>query len=244
MSITWVLNVYRKTDEFLIACLVISLLLAGCATVDQSMQVGRLENIEVVKFARLETPPLLKITVGAQAVAAVGVMFGAIGGGLGGAASHQMMVESGKEVQSRCGLPDFGELVAAKLLDRLPAAFPEWPSLAPEPSPVDGDFKSDTDYVLLVCINSLKLQNGEGLLAIVTAQMRDPADTIFWQKRFSYKSTDFNLPAAVKDLEAEDGELLRAEFDFAADQAVSAFINHLKGAPQLTPEDATPTQSS
>ena len=211
---------------FLIAALVVS---TGCATSDKRLVMGDLSTVETMTIARFNTPPLLKETIGAQAVGVTGVMFGAIGGGIGGALYYKMMESSGKAVQEQCNLPDFCELIVEEFREKLPQKVEDWPEIDVAINPVDKNFKNGSEYVLLIGVGMLKIRNGRGLIAITTAQLRDSQDQILWKKRFDYESKKFDRPSGLKELEANHGTLLKEEYKFAAEKAVQVFIEHLNG---------------
>lgn len=210
------------------------LCLSGCASPDKRLSKSDLDVVKSVKLARLSPPPLLKETVGAQAVAITGIMFGAIGGGLGGAIYYKMIESAGKEVQEKCALPDFSELVMNKLAERIPREVERWPVMVPEKDPVTPEYANGSDHTLLVRVHLLKIRNGQGLVAGVTTLLHDPQSNVLWQKRFSYISSNYDRIGELEMLEADNGKLLREEYEYAAEKAVSTFIEDLRGDVPIT----------
>lgn len=205
--------------------------LYGCATPDKPLAVREMPKASVIKVVRYDSPQLLKKTAGSKAIALTGVMFGALGGGLGGAISAGLEASAGNELAQRCNLPDFGKLVTDRFVEKVQEDLPEWPELSVEDKPTKEEPKSDSGYLLVVRVTLVMVESGSGLTTSTTAQMFDPANQVVWQKRFSYKSRDFGRCTALDDLEAENGELLHREFQFAAERTVSSFIHHLNVPP-------------
>ncbi len=217
-----------KSLKFIPLLIALLFFFIGCAGSDKQLMKNELQTIDTLTFAKLESPPLLNESVGATAVALTGVMFGAIGGGIGGTMHYKMLEDNGKQVQQQCGLPDFNELVM-NIFKEKTQEVDGWPKMNIKDNPVDKEFVEHSENILLLGTNMLKLKNGDGLIVVTTAQIRGLQDQILWQKRFSYKSKEFERPNKLEELEADNGSLLKEEYKFAAEKAVQTFIDHLNG---------------
>jgi hypothetical protein len=170
--------------------LIVLLLISGCAPSAKPLDVTKLQSIDTVTIAQSECPPLLKKTIGSQTAAATGVLFGAIGGGFGGALSYSIMESNGKEVQEACGLPNFANLLIEKFSTRMPNEVENWPNTVVESSPVDPNNLPVDSTILFVKVNSIILDNGKGLTVSTTAQLTDRDKNVLWQKHYNYISSE------------------------------------------------------
>ncbi|MFZ2448274.1 MAG: hypothetical protein WAW37_18095 [Syntrophobacteraceae bacterium] len=217
----------------------------GCATPDKPLTIKNMQSVPAIQVARNESPCLLKKTAGSQAVAFTGVMFGAIGGGLGAAISHGIEQASGKSLTAACALPDFGKLVLDGFADRMQNDFPDWPKPSSMEDPIPEGYKpSGSTHFIVLQVCHLQVDDTAGLRTATVGKMINPAGQVVWEKGYVYKSADFSRPHSLKELEAQNGKLLKEEFLFAADKTISDFTAHLKGVPSTaTPPPKEPAPS-
>jgi hypothetical protein len=139
----------KRAKWFVLAGAVVALF-QGCATADKPLTVKNMQTITSIKVVRTGPPGYLKKTIASEAVAYTGMMFGAIGGGLGGGISYAMEVESGKKLAEKCSLPDVNKLLEDRFVERLLADLPDCPKLEVAEVPVDKDYKNSSGYLLMV----------------------------------------------------------------------------------------------
>lgn len=206
--------------------LVLGSFLFGCAT-DKQLSRDALKPIGSMTAAQYKSPPLLMPTIGSKVVGATGVLFGAIGGGLGGAAQYQMMEGNGRDLQERCKLPDYADLTFKQLVQRIPSEVPGWPQMTVKAEPVVNADELKNIYVLLLSTKMLQVEDGEGLSAWTAAQLRDPQGNVLWEKNVKYKTKDLKRQCELDALEADQAKLLHEEYDFAIANTVSTIIKDL-----------------
>lgn len=203
--------------------------LSGCATTDKQLSKDALNPISSITIAQLKSPPILKETTGSTVVGVTGMMFGAIGGGLGGALQHNMMESNGKELQEKCNLPNYGERVFRHLVDRIPKEVTGWPKIVVKNDPISDEAEVSKDYALLVKVKVVKVKDGVGLTAWTTAQLHDPQGSVLWEKNVKYETKKYNRQSDLDKLEADNGKLLLEEYEFAILNTVSTLIKDLNG---------------
>jgi len=205
------------------------LFLSGCAATDKKLVKEDLNPINSMTMAQLKSPPLLKETTGSKVAGMTGVMFGAIGGGLGGGIQYKMMESNGKELQEKCDLPNYGERVFKQLVERIPNEVKGWPKIVVKNEPISDESEVTNDYAILVKVKLVKVEDGAGLSAWTTAQLRNPQGGILWEKNVKYETKKFGRQCGLDILEADKGKLLREEYEFAILNTVSTMINDLNG---------------
>lgn len=210
--------------------LFVLLFVQACAIQEKKLAINDFNAVPKINLVRHETPPFLKETLGAQAVAVTGIMFGAIGGGVGGAIYYKMMESSGKILVDNFKLEDFGELVFAKFSKRLSSEMNNWPTIETFSEPVNGEYKNESGFTLMLSFGQTKVSEGAGLSTITIAKMIDTNGTVIWQKQCNYESKKHERTTKLNKLEAENGKLLHEELSYAAEITVADFINHLKGS--------------
>lgn len=218
----------RKVSVVLLV--VIMLFIQGCANSDKRLALNDLQKIDSLKVVRHESPKLLKATAGSQAIAITGVMFGALGGAFGAALSMAAEAKAGSALAEQCNLPDFGELVFNRFVERMPVEMAGWPKMDVEKPPVADDLVLK-GYSLLIEVGQIRVKNGTGFAAATTARMVDLGSNVLWERKTIYTSEKFDRCTTLEELEADSGRLLREEFEYAAEKTVSDFIAHLKGEP-------------
>lgn len=205
------------------------LCLSGCAATDKQLSRDDLKSINSMTVAQLTSPPLLKETTGSALVGATGIMFGAIGGGIGGGIQYKMMESNGKELQEKCNLPNYGESVFKRLVERIPNEVAGWPKIVVKNGPVSDESEITNDYAIIVKTKMVKVKDGSGLYAWTTAQLRNPEGDILWEKNVKYETRKLKRQCDLDILEADKGKLLREEYEFAIQYTVSALIKDLNG---------------
>ena len=180
-------------------------------------------------IAQLKSPPLLKETTGSTVAGVTGMMFGAIGGGIGGAIQYKMMESNGKELQEKCKLPNYGERVFRQLVERIPIEVMGWPKIVVKNDPISDEAEISKDYALIVKVKVVKVKNGVGLTAWTTAKLRDPQGSLLWEKNVKYETKKFDRQCDLDILEADNGKLLLEEYEFAILNTVSTMIKDING---------------
>lgn len=216
----------RITTKIILLFLVVAFV-AGCAT-DRQLSRSEFQKVTTLNIARFNSPPLLKETTGSKVAGVTGVLFGAIGGGIGGAIQYNMEESNGRELQEKFKLPDYGELVMNSFIKRAPMEVSNWPQMVQENSPVKDD-SNFSGHRLLIKVDIIKVKGGAGFLAETTARLQDSEKNILWQKKFRYESKNFSRTSDLGKLEEENGRLLREEYEFAAEKTTSSLIEDLKG---------------
>jgi hypothetical protein len=209
--------------------LLITAMITGCAASDKQLSRDTLRPITSMTVAHLKSPPLLKETMGSTVAGVTGVMFGAIGGGVGGAIQANMMESNGKELQDRCNLPDYGDRLFKKAVARIPREVQGWPNISVKNEPISGESDIVNEYAIILRIKTIKVKDGLGLSAWTTAQLRDPQGNILWEKNVKYESKKAGRTCDLDVLEADNGKLLNEEYDFAIEETVSTLIKDLNG---------------
>lgn len=210
------------------------LYLSGCAATGKQLSRDDLKPINSMTAAQLKSPPLLKETTGSTVAGVTGMMFGAIGGGIGGAIQYKMMESNGKELQEECKLPIYGELVFKQLIEKIPSEVTGWPKIVVKNYPISDEAEITNDYALLVSVKTIKVKDGTGLTAWTTAKLRDPQGNILWEKSVEYQTKKFSRQCDLDILEAEKGRLLHEEYQFAVENTVLTLIKDLnQGTPKI-----------
>lgn len=208
--------------------------LSGCAVTDKQLSKDSLKPITSMTAAHIKSPPLLKETTGSTVAGVTGMMFGAIGGGLGGAIQYKMMESSGKELQEKCNLPNFGERLFKHAIDRIPREVKDWPRITIKNEPISDESDIDNDYAIILQIKAVKVKDGIGLSTWTSARLRDPEGNTLWEKTVRYETKKAGRNCDLDVLEADNGKLLHQEYDFAIEDSISALINDLNGnLPQI-----------
>lgn len=247
-----VFRMQRITSWLIILAYAFSLLLSqGCAaTIDRPFIQKDPQKLSPLRVIRYKTPELQKATPGDIAPGLIlGTLItaplfiipplgGAALGGVTGAMTEAKRAGAGKQLRESLGLPDFGEVVMKKFVERAGKELPELPAMAVQVGPVEetplyesGAFlELKVDSVVLVVASDEKA----GFGALVTAALNDFHSNVLWQKRVNYAqsldaATRSSRGRPLKEFEADNGKLLKEEMDFAAETLVSNLIAHFKG---------------
>ncbi len=221
------------------------LLFSACSPKYNHALVNRdLSSLGPITVVRYETPGIVKATgteTGFLALATLAVPGGSallfVGDAYGKA--------RGAGTQNQ--IPDFGSLVMDKFLDSVGQAVPDCPELTPLQEPLKEDFSEHSAVIEFdvkrLAYGSVDLTRGgiimehgldkgiitDGFLSKTVVTMKDPQGEVLWQKGYVYLSKDHDRGMTLDELEADDYCLLKEEMDFAAEQTVQDFINHLSG---------------
>jgi hypothetical protein len=226
-----------KKKGFCFIPVLFAVLLCGCASSpDKLLSKKDLESVNQIKIIRYESPGYMKDTtsskVTATAVAAPFMVFGAVGGGIGGglyaSIRTRMMTTAGKEMQTKYDLPDFMELVHKDFSEKLLTNRPERSEVVVESGVVGKDFQDPSACLLKIEAVAI-VGDGDGLQTRTEAQLVDPTNNVLWRKRVSYKSKDLGRTCAMGALEADNARLLREEIAFAVDKTVAELVDHFEG---------------
>jgi hypothetical protein len=235
----------RATDMLMVLFLMASLsYLQGCASGNKQLVKKDISSFEPIKVCRYETPGIRKST-GTETAVLAAIEVGAPGGSallvLGDV--YEKLRGSGTQAK----IPDFGFLVMDKFVEHIKSARPDWPPVTVVLTPLKEDFSEKCTVIEIkvnrVAYGSLDLTRGgivlergldkgvisKGFLSKTTITMKDPQGEVLWEKSFIYLSENFGREMSFDVLEADNFMLLKEEMDFAAEQTVLDFIDHLNG---------------
>lgn len=220
---------YIRSVFFL--CSISFLLLQGCTT-DKTLSKKDVAALQALKVVRQKTPGILRSNTTENiffTTAAIALPGGSIMTLIG----DDFAKSKGEKMQLR--IPDFGDLVMHKFIERLDKETALQSKCIVEDKPVESgliypdasiEFKVERlAYGYLGFIRG----GGNGLLSKTSVTMKDPNSNILWQKTFTYMSKDFSREKELDALEVEDGKLLKEELEFAVEKTVSAFLEDLNG---------------
>lgn len=204
--------------------------LQGCAT-DKSFVSNDIKLSTPIKVVRYETPGILRSTMTETFFLTAAVALP--GGSALFVLSDEYARSKGENMQMK--IPDFGNLVMDKLVERLSRERPDWPKLIVERRPVAEDY-SESCVLIEIKVNRLAYGyldiirgSGNGFLSKTVVAMKDPKGDVLWQKSFTYLSKDYERDKDIDEFEANDGKLLKEEIEFAVEKTVTELIKHLNG---------------
>ncbi len=213
-----------KWSVFIVLVLFLS---AGCAVPIKQSAVANMKSINSLQIVRTKSPGLAKRTLGSQAVATPLLLFGAVGGAIGGGIAMEVESRQGRELAEKCALPDYGKLVFNNFVDSVQKDFPEWPKPVVKEEPVgDESYKCD-GYAIVLSVNEVTLDATTAsavLRSWAVARMNDPDGNVVWEKEVMYKSQSRSLEQFV----ADDGKCLKDELNLSAEKITADLIHHLK----------------
>jgi hypothetical protein len=220
-------GIFKSIVYFSVALLCFS----GCAATDKKLSRDALKPVTSITAAHVKSPPLLKETIGSTVAGVTGMMFGAIGGGLGGALQHNLMESNGKELHEKCNLPNFSERLFKQFMERIGKEVAGWPQIIVKNEPISDESEVTNDYAIILKVKTVKVKDDVGLSAWTTAVLRDPQGNILWEKNVRYETKKAGRECDLDVLEADSGKLLHQEYDFAVADTVSTLIKDLNGDP-------------
>ncbi|MDP2278569.1 MAG: hypothetical protein Q8K51_10145 [Nitrospirota bacterium] len=198
--------------------------LHGCATTPSTPFVKKdISTISPLKVVRYETPEIKVYTLGRVLLGATigAVLFAGVGAGFG-------VVLAGGKLEKETPIPDFGQLVMSKFIERVSKGIPNWPAMIIEEQPIKEEYSYKSGTILEFKVNQLTLEFGVGFSSIAVATMKDLEGNVLWEKGFFYSSKKFDRKRSIDEYKADDFKLLKEEIEFAADKTVSDFIEHFK----------------
>jgi hypothetical protein len=138
-------------------------------------------------------------------------------------------------MRERLGLPDFGQLVMKKFVERAPEQIPNWPKMVVEDTPIDEAPSHDRGYQLTFRVSFVIVRSyGElGLSTHSGSELLAPDGSLLWRRYSSYSQSQAGRAKELDVLEADGGKLLKEEMNFAAEKTAQDFIDHMmeKNAP-------------
>lgn len=217
-----------------IGVLVVPTFVQACAAIpDQRLDVQILKDVRSVKVARYEPPKLRKATTGSRIAGvtsgALGVLFGGIGGGVGAAVMLGMETSNGEALAEQLQLPDCGEMVMTKFVERVQAELSDWPELSVDKTNVTDDRAGSDGHAIVFRVDQVRVSDGSGLTISTDADMFAPDRNRIWRRRCVYRSSDHQRCTELSRLEADGGKLFHEEWQYAAETTVADFVAHLKG---------------
>lgn len=209
--------------------LAMALALHGCAATDKALLTSDFDGVSQLTVTRESTPEISKHSGGGTGA---GVVLGAVLG-LGGIglAWQAIAYSEGKEMRERLALPDFGQLVMKKFVERAAEQIPNWPKMLVEDTPIDEAPSHDRGYLLTVRVSFVIVRSyGElGLTTHSRGELLAPDGSLLWRRLYGYSQSQAGRAKELDVLEADGGKLLKEEMDFAAEKTAQDFIDHLKG---------------
>lgn len=214
----------------IVLCLMLSLIILQGCTSNKAYVKRDPALISPLKCIRYETPSIQKKTAGESLLIGAAVIVAP-----GGPAIYLMGEEyaklRGKDIQNI--IPDFGSLVIDKFGEKITRETEEFPDLTVVNPPVQDDY-ADTCTLIEFKVKKLTYGylgpwNGKGFLSDTVASMKDKTGEVLWQKDFTYMSKDFERDREMEEFEADEGKLLKEEFEFAAEKTATDFYQDLTG---------------
>lgn len=211
------------------SALLIALAAHGCAT-EKVLLRSDLEMIPQLTVTRESSPEILKYS-GAGTGGGV-LLGGVLGLGGIGLAMQAIAYSEGKEMRERLGLPDFGQLVMKKFVERVVEQIPNWPKMIVEETPIDEAPRHDRGYLLKFSVGLITVRSyGDlGLSTSSSGQILAPDGKVLWKKTFAYSQTQAGRAKELDELEADGGKLLKEEMDLGAETTVQGFIDSIRGS--------------
>lgn len=206
----------------------VSFILQGCSMPNQPYI--RKEPLETMpmKVARYDTPNLRVYTTGGMisAIVVSGVLFGAIGAGLGYVIHHAASTQSPDPA-----VPDFGKMVMDSFVERSKKEIAGWSELkVADKTLKEGEDSDKSCYVIEIKVDDIRIEMSSGLITQTGITMKNRSGEVVWQKGYSYDAVWHSRPSTYEKLKADNYKLLREETAFAADKTVADFIEHFKSS--------------
>jgi hypothetical protein len=220
-----------------IAVILPSLLLQGCATTSTPLNERDLSSLSPLRVAS-SVKPYEGVYVrhsGGETTAAVVGSVSLIGGLIANIPVRAWERSLQKEIVA-AGVPRYYELVMKKFVERASKEIPGWPQMVVEEQPVDSHYtknflKSKSGpLMLLVPAHYFPpiLSTGQGFESNYGAILYDSEGNFLWKKGFEYTSKKYDRYRSIEEYKADNFKLLKEEMEFAADTTVSDFIADIK----------------
>lgn len=210
-------------------------LMQGCAG-DRAFVRNGQTAIAPLKIVRYKTPGIIRKNANETFILSAATV-ALPGGTVLTAIGDDYAKARGENMQQQ--LPDFGQVVMHKFIERLDKGQANWSKLIVEDKPaIEGHIETETllefrvqrlAYGYLDFING----GGHGFLSKTVVTMKEPKGKVLWQKSFTYSSKDFNRGKEIDAFEADNGKLLREELEFAIEKTVAAFIEDFNAEKQI-----------
>lgn len=244
-----------------IAMVAVLFFISGCSS--KVLVKKDLEDIKEIKIVRYEFPGYMKLTsaTSSKAVAVVTplLLFGAVGGGIGGAIADNIvktnMTADGIALQDKFKLPDYSKLVYASFSEKIPKRVPQdWPRFVTDPAIIKEVAKYDKpdgtrDYTreeppefngdALILRSSFVVSHYGGVRADTLGKLINSKGKVLWSKHISYKSKEGNIPS-LENLEEDNAKLLRSEINVAVETTVEGLIDNMLNPPKEDETDSGP----
>jgi len=221
----------------MVACLLV--VLQGCAG-SFHLSKSETQSMRAIQVAHYETPGLMKKTMKTEAIAIASMGFGAIGSMVGANASMGIAGKEGRQLTEAYGLPDFGDMVFKGFVEKLRENVPKSPELQVLDNPIDDEYRApDSAHLITVQVVMVAIDDWNGLSARTIGKVISPRGSVIWEKIYNYKTTDFSGQYSLKELEADNGSLLKQEIARAAEKTVSVLFVNLTGLPSVDPPQQT-----
>ncbi len=206
------------------------LILSGCVAVTP-LNHKELEAISSLAVARTPTPNLKVITF---TRAVLGASVGFVLMGPAGAGVAQTGARMAGKDEDQIPIKDFGQLVLLDFSERLQNEIANWPVMEIKENPVM-DISSLPKPSLILSVNRFDLVylgafKGNGLVCDTHAVLKDSEGNVQWEINYFYSSADFKRGKEMDEFTRDNGKVLNEEIEFAAEQAVSDFLNHIKNS--------------
>lgn len=209
--------------------LIVALASQGCATAEKALLRSDLEKISQLTVARQSSPEISKHSgTGTGAGVLLGAVLGLGGIGL---AWQAIAYSEGKEMRERLGLPDFGQLLMKKFVERTAEQIPNWPKMIVEEVPIDEAPPQDRGYLLTLKVGLIIVRSyGDvGLTTSSSGELLAPDGSLLWRKSFQYSQSQAGRAKELDVMEADGGKVLKEEMDFGAETTAQGFIDHITG---------------
>ena len=200
----------------------ILVIVCGCATSNISLSQKEFDKLHSMKLIRYKTAEL-QIHTGSTMLAG-GLVFGGFG-------MESFAKVKGNEWTQKCSLPDFSKLTIEMFVNKVSKEINDWPSMTVEENPVEDDYASQTDNLIIFKATALWLYSFgavKGLSTLVTANITTPSGGQVWSNTYAYQQNKFGEVPELEAFEAENCKVLKEQMNFAANKTASEFIMDLK----------------
>jgi len=197
-------------------------LLQGCISHSEiKLTKKNFESINKIKVVRYRTP---NIEVKTASGATLRILGGVLTGPLGA------YIDESKSEEARKGimLPDYGDLLMRRFVERAGKEIPNWPEMVVEAKPVIKGYTYKDGHTILIDLSHVWVTFGVGLHMEGWITMNNPAGDIIYKRLFYYRSKDFNLTKSIDEYLADNCKLLREEMPIAADYNAKDLVKYIR----------------